>query len=254
MVFYVVYSVPKEYRGRGLIPKRLKALGCRHICSSFWEVNERKIDEVLKVIGENQPILLRRTRDIKRPLYDEEGNLVDFGSLIILVYNPESDKNAKTKWLLAKAPYVRLCRSVYAFPQNSDRYEKKGGVLEISNLLMLVKEHNKDAAIFSRIIIMNSGEVMNTLIERVKLRIAKKTEKILSGYRDLIDTFYAGQVEKKYLVEREKKLYSEFKHLRKLILFYEKWLKIDFTREMMKIYSVMRKIRLLKENLKESSI
>ncbi|MEM1606699.1 MAG: hypothetical protein QXW55_04470 [Candidatus Bathyarchaeia archaeon] len=254
MVFYVVYSVPKEYKSRGLIPKRLKALGCRRIYGSFWEVNERKIDEILKVIGDNQPILLRRTRDIRKPLYDGEGNLVDFGSLIVLVYNPENDGNAKIKWLLAKTPYVKLCRSVYAFPQNSDRYERRGGVFEINNLLMLVKEHSKDAAIFSRVVIVNSGEVMSTLIERVKSRVARKTEKILNGYKDLIDTFYAGQAEKKYLVEREKKLYSEFKHLRKLILFYEKWLKIDFTKEMMKIYSVMRKIRLLKENLKESGV
>ncbi|MEM3591336.1 MAG: hypothetical protein QW702_04465 [Candidatus Bathyarchaeia archaeon] len=248
MVFYVVYSVLKENRSRSLIPRRLKALGCKHICGSFWEVNERKIDEVLKVVGENQPILLRRTRDIRKPSYDDEGNLIDFGSLIVLVYNPDCNGNSKIKWLLAKTPYIRLCRSVYAFPQNSGRYEKKGGMPGISDLLMLVKEHSGDTAIFSRIIIVNSSEVMNTLIERVRLRVLKKTEKILNGYRDLIDAFYTGQLEKKHFIEKEKKLYNEFKHLRRLILFYEKWLKIDFARETMKIYSVMRKTRLLREN------
>lgn len=248
MVFYVVYGVPKESRSRDLIPRRLKALGCKHICSSFWEVSERKIDEVLKVVGENQPILLRRTRDIRRPSYDDEGNLIDLGSLIILVYNPDGDGNNKIKWLLAKMPYVRLCRSVYAFPQNSDRYEKKGNIPGVSELLMLIKEHSGDTAIFSRIIIVNSSDVMNALVERVKLRVLKKTEKILSGYRDLIDMFYAGQIEKKHFIEKEKKLYSEFKHLRRLILFYEKWLKVDFARETMKIYSVMRKTKLLREN------
>lgn len=247
MVFYIVYRASKECRGKGLISKQLESLGCRRVYGSFWEVNERRMNEVLRIVGENKAILLRRTRDVRKPKYDDEGNIVDLGSLIVLAYNPENDGNSRVKWLLARAPYIRLCRSVYAFPQNSGQYGR-GNIFGVSNLIAVIREHNKNAKIFSRIVIVNSSEAMGFIVERVKLRIKRRAEKILDGYKSLMNAFLSGQLEKRQLIEKERRLYEEFKHLRRLAVFYEKWLKIDLVRETMKVYSAMRKVRLLKEN------
>jgi hypothetical protein len=247
MVFYIVYRASKEYKNRSLIPKRLETLGCKRICSSFWEANERRIDEVLKVVSDNQPILLRRIRDIRKPMYDAEGNIIDLGSLIIAIYNAEKDESGKIRGLLRKAPYVKLCRSVYAFCQNNNQYSrKKGDAFNINYLFSLMKENDRDAKIIPRIIIVNSTEATSILLERVKLRVAKKTEKILDGYKNLMRALFEKQIDRKRLIEEEKKLYSDFVSLRKIAMFYEKWLRVDFAKEIMKVYSAIRRLQSLK--------
>jgi len=247
MVFYIVYRASKEYKNRSLIPKRLETLGCKRICSSFWEANERRINEVLKVVSDNQPILLKRIRDIRKPMYDAEGNIIDFGSLIIATYNAERDESGKIKGLLRKAPYIKLCRSVYAFCQDNDQYgKKKRDAFNINHLFSLMKESDRDARIIPRIIIVNSTEATDILLERVRLRIAKKTEKILDGYKNLMCALVEEHIDKKRLFEEEKKLYSEFVSLRKIAVFYERWLRIDFAKEIMRVYSVIRKLQSLK--------
>lgn len=245
MVFYIAYRASRECKNRGIISRKLKALGCKRICSSFWEVNEHKIDEVLKAVGENQPILLRRTREIRRPEYDDEGNIVDLGSLIVLTYNAERDESGRIKGLLARTPYIRLCRSVYAFCQNSRQYDKKGEVSNVNQILALLGEG--EAKFFSRMVIVNnSAETINMLLERVKARIIRRTEKILEGYKILAHTLLNGHADRKYMIEEEKKLYSEFIALRKMTIFYERWLRIDLAGSLMKVYSAMRKLQSLK--------
>jgi len=247
MVFYVIYRASKEYKNRSLIPKRLETLGCKRICSSFWEANERRIDEVLRVVSDNQPILLKRVRDIRKPTYDAEGNIIDFGSLIIATYNAEKDESGKIRGLLRKAPYIKLCRSVYAFCQNNNQYgRKRGDAFNINYLFSLMKESDRDARIIPRIIVVNSTEATSILLERVKLRVAKKTEKILNGYKNLMQALVEEHIDKKRLIEEEKKLYSEFVSLRKIAMFYERWLRLDFAKEIMKVYSAIRKIQSLK--------
>ncbi|MEM2960012.1 MAG: hypothetical protein QXU67_00240 [Candidatus Bathyarchaeia archaeon] len=244
MVFYIVYRASKEHKNRGLIPKRLETLGCKRICNSFWEVNERKIDEALKVVSGNQPILLKRTRDIRKPEYDGEGNLVDFGSLIIVTYNTDRDESGRIRGLLAKTPYIRLCRSVYAFSQNDNLYSnKRRKIVNMNELFTLIKENDESSKILPRMIIMNGAEATEILIERVKLRVANKAEKILDGYKNLIQTIFDGEIEKRRLIEEEKKLYSEFASLRRIAIFYERWLRVDFAKDMMRVYSAIRKLQ-----------
>jgi len=247
MVFYIAYKASREYKNRGMISRKLKALGCKRICSSFWEVNGHKIDEVLRAVGENQPILLKRTREIRRPEYNNEGNIVDLGSLIVLTYNAERDENGRVKGLLARTPYIRLCRSVYAFCQNSRQYDKRGEVSNVSQILALLREGEGEAKIFSRMIIMNNSvETIHILLERVRARITRRTERILEGYKILAHSLLNGHTDRKHIIEEEKKLYSEFIALRKMAIFYEKWLRIDLAGSLMKVYSVIRKLQSLK--------
>lgn len=247
MVFYIAYKASRECKNRGIISRKLKALGCRRICSSFWEVNEHKIDEVLRAVGENQPILLRRTREIRRPEYDDKGNIVDLGSLIVLTYNAERDEGGRIKGLLARTPYIRLCRSVYAFCQNGRQYDRRGEISDVSQILTLLREGEGEAKIFSRMIIVNnSAETINILLERVKTRIMRRTERILEGYKILAHVLLSGRVDKKHITEEEKRLYSEFIALRRMAIFYERWLRIDLAGNLMKVYSAMRKLQSLK--------
>jgi hypothetical protein len=245
MVFYIAYKASKE--NRGLISRRLNALGCRRICSSFWKVENRRVEEALKIIGGNQPVLLKRTREIKRPIYDEGGNIIDFGSLIIIIYNARKDDKGKIRWLLSRTPYIKICRSVYAFCHNNYRYDKRGDLFNANYLFTLMKENDKDAQIFSRMsIINNDAETVKMLLDRVRIRIERKTRSILNGYMKLMRANFEGQIERRHLIEEEKKLYSKFVALRKMAIFYERWLKINFSKDLMRIYSKIRKLHSMK--------
>jgi hypothetical protein len=245
MVFYIAYKASKE--NRGLISRRLNALGCKRICGSFWEVENRKLERTLKIIGGNQPVLLKRTREIKRPAYDEEGNIIDFGSLIIIVYNARKDDKGKIRWLLSRTPYIKICRSVYAFRHNNYKYDKRGDLFDVNYLFALMKENDKDAKIFSRMsIVNNDAETVKMLLDRVRVRIERKMRGILNGYMKLIRANYEGQIDRKRLIDEEKKLYSKFVALRRMSIFYEKWLKINFSKDLMKIYSMIRKLHSMK--------
>jgi hypothetical protein len=245
MVFYIAYKASRE--NRGLISRRLNALGCKRICGSFWEVENRKLERTLKIIGGNQPVLLKRTREIRRPAYDEEGNIIDFGSLIIIVYNARKDDKGKIRWLLSRTPYIKICRSVYAFCHNNYKYDKRGDLFDVNYLFALMKENDKDAKIFSRMsIVNNDAETVKMLLDRVRVRIERKMRGILNGYMKLIRANYEGQIDRKRLIDEEKKLYSKFVALRRMSIFYEKWLKINFSKDLMKIYSMIRKLHSIK--------
>jgi hypothetical protein len=245
MVFYIAYKASRE--NRGLISRRLNALGCKRICGSFWEVENRKLERTLKIIGGNQPVLFKRTREIKRPAYDEEGNIIDFGSLIIIVYNARKDDKGKIRWLLSRTPYIKICRSVYAFCHNNYKYDKRGDLFDVNYLFALMKENDKDAKIFSRMsIVNNDAETVKMLLDRVRVRIERKMRGILNGYMKLIRANYEGQIDRKRLIDEEKKLYSKFVALRRMSIFYEKWLKINFSKDLMKIYSMIRKLHSIK--------
>ncbi|MEM2914889.1 MAG: hypothetical protein QXH91_05785 [Candidatus Bathyarchaeia archaeon] len=239
MVFCVVYKASKEYKNRGLIPKRLKALGCRPISKSFWEVDDKKVNEVLNIISENQPILLKRTRETKRPNFDDENNLVDIGNLAVVVYNAEKDEKNKIRALLRKTPYIR---SVYAFCQNHSCYDKKNELIDVSHVFSFIKEIDDDVRLFPRMTIVNTDSI-KILIDKVKLRIEKEIDEIIKDYRDLLQKALRSEIDKAYLKDEEKKLRKKIIRIRKIANFYEKWLRIDFAKTLMRIYPVTRKIQ-----------
>jgi len=64
---YVVYRAPKESKNRSAIPNRLKSLGCKRLHEAFWRIRDDEIRKVLNVLAKNQPILLKRIREVKKP-------------------------------------------------------------------------------------------------------------------------------------------------------------------------------------------
>jgi len=243
MVFYVVYRASEEFKNRRLIPRRLKALGCRRIRGSFWEVDDEKVNDVLKLLQGNQPILLRRLREIRKPKFDKESNLIDFGSLVVFVYRAEEkDEMSKIRKLLKRAPCIRLCRAVYAFSQNHSFFDSKKDLIDARGFWMLIQEIDKNVKVFPRMVIANS-ESVTVLLERVKMRIEKGINDIVMGYRDLYRRAVNGEIDKRNLREEQLKLDRKFNLIKKLSSFYEKWLRMDFSNTITRPYPFIRKIR-----------
>jgi len=243
MVFYVVYKASKGFKNRSLIPRRLRALGCRQVCKSFWEVEEEEANKVLNVLHENQPILLKRIREIRKPKFVKEEGVYELGSLVIITYRtPKEVKREKKKSFLKKAPCIRLCRSVYAFYQEHSRFDKDNQLVDARRFLNFIKEIEEDVKVVPRVVVVNSDSV-ERLLDETKKRVENEIDDIVRCYKELYQRASKREYNTQDTRDMLSKLNRRFVTMKKVATFYEKWLKINFSKNLMKPYGVIRKVR-----------
>lgn len=243
MVFYVVYKASEGFKNRSLIPRRLRALGCRQVCKSFWEVEEKKANKVLKVLHKNQPILLKRIREIRKPKFVKEKGVYELGSLVIIAYRtPKEVKRGKIKSFLKKAPCIRLCRSVYAFYQEHSRFDKDNQLVDAGRFWRFIQEIQEDVKVVPRVVVVNSDSV-ERLLDETKKRVENKIDDIVRCCKELYQRACKGESNARYICGRLSKLNRSFVTVKRVAAFYEKWLRIDFSKNLMKPYGVIRKVR-----------
>jgi hypothetical protein len=242
MVLYVVYRAPRESKDRSVIPHRLKAFGCRRVRRSFWEVNEEKVNRVLKVLEKNQPILLKRVREIRKPRIVRNKGVSELGSLVIVMYaTPKEAKREKIKNVLRKAPYIRLCRSVYAFSQKHSLFDKNNELVDALKFTDFIKEIREDVKVIPRVVIVNKGSI-ETLLEETRQRVENEISDINRCCKELYDKAIEGEHEVRRIRVSLSKNRRRFIAVKKIAAFYEKWLGMDFSRSLLKGYRAVAKV------------
>ena len=114
MVYYVAYKATKESKNRSQIARYLQILGCKYIRRAFLKVDDNKIGVVARILHKNYPIIMKRRRGIERPNFTKDGKIRELGSLIVIAYKGSKRDRMKIDFFLRRAPYIRLCRGVYA--------------------------------------------------------------------------------------------------------------------------------------------
>ena len=166
MVLYVAYRATRESKDRSALPHSLRALGCKQLHRSFWEINEENVNKVLKVLEKNQPILLRRIREIRKPRLAKNNGVLDIGSLVIVMYaTPKEFKREKIKNILRRAPCIRLCRSVYAFSQKHSLFDKDHRLVDATRFLGLIKGIHEDVKVIPRVVLVDTASVKRLVQE-----------------------------------------------------------------------------------------
>ena len=242
MVLYVVYRASRESKDRSVLPHRLKALGCRQMRRSFWEVDEEKVNRVLKVLEKNQPILLKRVREIRKPRFVRNKGVSELGSLVIVMYaTPKEEKREKIRNVLRKAPYIRLCRSVYAFSQKHSLFDKNNELVDAMKFTDFIEEIREYVKVIPRVVIVNKGSI-ERLLEETRQRVENEISDINRCCREL----YNKALEEEHEVRRIRNLLSKnrgrFVTVKKVAAFYKKWLGMDFSRSLMKTYRAVAKV------------
>ena len=242
MVLYVVYRASRESKDRSVLPHRLKALGCRQMRRSFWEVDEEKVNRVLKVLEKNQPILLKRVREIRKPRFVRNKGVSELGSLVIVMYaTPKEEKREKIRNVLRKAPYIRLCRSVYAFSQKHSLFDKNNELVDAMKFTDFIEEIQEYVKVIPRVVIVNKGSI-ERLLEETRQRVENEISDINRCCREL----YNKALEEEHEVRRIRNLLSKnrgrFVTVKKVAAFYKKWLGMDFSRSLMKTYRAVAKV------------
>jgi uncharacterized protein (UPF0335 family) len=242
MVLYVVYRAPRESKDRSVIPHRLKALGCRKMRRSFWEVDEEKVNRVLRVLEKNQPILLKRVREIRKPRIVRDKGVFELGSLVIVMYaTPKEAKREKIRNVLRKAPYIRLCRSVYAFSQKHSLFDKNNELVDALKFTDFIKEIREYVKVIPRVVIANKGSI-ERLLEETRQRVENEISDITRCCKELYDKALEGGYEVRRMQDSLSKNKRRFVTVKKVAAFYKKWLGMDFSRSLLKAYRAVAKV------------
>ena len=241
MVLYVVYRAPKESTGRSSIPNRLKALGCQQLHRAFWKIDEKKAQRVLKVLENNQPILLKRLREIKNPHLAKKKEFAGLGSLVVVVFTlPKGANRERVKNFLRRAPCIRLRRSVYAFSQKQSVYDKEQKVVDAQKFVNFIREMNGDVKFISRVVIINNLSV-ERLLQETREHVEKEAANIVASCKEIYMKARGGN-DLGILRDRFLRIRRRLSTLKKVAAVYAGWLKIDFSKSLMKAYHALRKV------------
>jgi hypothetical protein len=241
MVLYVAYRAPIESKSRSALPNRLKQLGCQPVHRAFWKIEKKQVHKVLKVLENNQPIILKRLREIKNPQLAKKKAFTGLGSLIVVMFTlPKGANREKVKNFLRKAPCIRLRRSVYAFSQKQDVYDKDHKLVDARRFVDFIREMSGNVKIISRVVIMNK-EAAQRLLQETHSHIEKETVEIVNRCKVLYKKACEGN-DLGVLRDRFSRLKRRFYTLKKVSTFYAKWLKIDCSKGIMKAYHALRKV------------
>jgi len=235
----VVYRAPRNDKNRGIIPNELRSLGCTQLHKSLWEIQEEKIKKVLQILQKHEPILLRRIREIRKPRRNRKGKVTDIGSLSIVAYNIPNGKRKLLNRVLRKTPCIPLCRAVYAFPHRHTSFDKNDAV---DTILKLIETNKGNAKVLSRIVIEDS-----TSIQQVVDAIEERIRKEALGITALSERLYAKIKEcgsdMAHQSEKLANLRQRYLTLKNAAGAYEEWLKLNFSKNMLKTYRAIKKTK-----------
>ena len=237
MTFYVVYRAPRNDKNRGVVPNELRSLGCIQLHKSLWEVQEEKIKKALQILKKHEPILLRRTREIRKPTWNRKGKATDIGSLSLVAYNIPNGKRKLVNRALWKMPCIPLCRAVYAFPHRHTLLDKNNAV---DSLLNLIKANEGSVKVISRIVVEDSTS-MQQVVSEIEERIKQESADIITLSERLAARIKENGDKTTNPVEKLANLRQRYSALKKLANAYEKWLKLKFSSNMLKAYRAIKK-------------
>jgi len=194
----------------------------------------------MKLLENNHPILLRRLRDLRRPRFLENRDLYDIGSLVVVMYaSPKKQNRERIKRILSNAPCIRLCRSVYAFTHFHPRFDRERQVVDTQTFVSQVKEVYGDVKVIPRTIIVNK-ESIDRLREETEKRIERDVSKILRHCKRVFQNAHRGD-DIRPLKRSLSRIKKRYRRTKKVARFYEKWLKIDLSKHLMRSYLTLRK-------------
>ena len=243
---YVAYRAPRESKDRSILPHFLRALGCRQLHRSFWEVDEGNVNKVLKVLEKNQPILLKRIREIRKPRFAKDDGFLDIGSLVIVMYAaPKEFKRERIKNTLKRAPCIRLCRSVYAFSQKHSLFDREHRLVDAIRFSEFIKEIHEDVKVIPRVVLLDTAST-ERLVQETREHLEREISEITKSSRELHSQALARdniQITRDSLLKSKRR----FIRVKRLAAFYEKWLQIDSSRNLRRSYRAIGKVNALLE-------
>jgi len=184
---------------------------------------------------------MKRKRELVRPSISKDGNIRELGSLIVIVYKGSKKERMRIDGFLRRAPYIRLCKGVYAFSHWHKRFDKKQELVDARIFWNFIREVDENAVAIPRLIIDNH-ESIEQILNETKTRIEKEIDHIIMGHQNLYEKMVRNEGGRQYVLSTTRKLKRRFVTIKKMTKFYEQWLRINQSHLLLKPYSIIRKL------------
>jgi hypothetical protein len=224
-----------------MIPTRLRAIGCRQINRTFWEFDEEKVARVSKLLEKNQPMVLKRTREVKKRLIVKD-RVQNLGSLIVVSIKAPKDEKEKIRKLVKKAPCICLCRRVYAFYQRHSRFDSENKLIDAERLAAFIKELGGEVKLFPKVVIPDE-RIVQRLVDETEQRVEKEIFDIIQNCMRLYDKCLKNECDSKQFNDALRKLRRQFVTAKRKAGYYEKWMGLDFSKSLMRAYRAIIKLK-----------
>jgi uncharacterized protein (UPF0335 family) len=204
-------------------------------------MEEENAKRALRMPQKNRPVLLKRIREIRKPRLMKGEGVYELGSLVIVTYKTTKEvKREKIRSFLRKAPCIRLCRAVYAFCQKHSLFDKNRELIDADLFSQLIQEIGGEVKVIPRTVIVNSDSV-ETLLDETRERVENEFSDIVRCCKELYRKA-SGEEDVHHIRSMLPKLKKRHSRAKKVAAFYEKWLKIDFSKSVMMCYRALRKV------------
>ena len=168
--------------------KLLAQLDSTRITGRIWEIKNQHQDQILQAHSYPQILILRKTRELHRPIIDRAENIYELGSFLLISYSlpnkPEKIRRTIQR-ILARTPSIRLRRGIYLFPEARYRsmYAKSVHLIEPYKAFESVRKQGGKITILSRLEIVHPHGIQ--ILETLKSQYLDRLDKICTRSSEL---------------------------------------------------------------------
>jgi hypothetical protein len=241
--FYYVCQIRSDPT-RKSITHHLRSLGCNSFNNSFWRVPAHQLQPALSHSERQNTLVLKRSRNIVRPFISEKKGIYELGSLLVVAFKL-NDPSIKTRKVvqraLQKAPCLKLCSCVYAFPQLKvlRTIGSNCGKDEITTprrFVDVLDELGSRMIRLSRIIVLDPSR-SEFLVERMKAIRRAQCRRLIQACRNLSTLirlrgeYFPTKTYRPRLCE----IKYRYRAIRVVLNFFRKEMNIDMRKELVKV-------------------
>jgi len=256
--FYYLTYTPSKFADMAAISSHLHSLGCSSFNKFFWRVPVHQLRSVLTFRGLENVVILKRSRSLVKNAIDDKNGIVELGSLVIVGYrlNRPSTRTRKIiQRALQRAPYFRLCPSVYALPQlkklrSMSQASDKREMTTPGRLIDILGKLDCRVLRLSRITVLDSSMGI-LLVERMKVTRRARCRKLIQACKRIENSIrLQGEIlSTKAFRLKLSEIKFRYRAMRTVLGFFKREMNIDVSKELVKVskaisscYSVLREV------------
>jgi hypothetical protein len=210
----------------------------------------QRLEDVLSYPELKDLVVLKRSRNLVRQAVNCDGDIVELCSFVVIAYKcriPSKKARKVIQRALQRAPYFKLCPSVYAFPQlrrpraleyyaRVKHHDRKLKITTPGEFFDTLNGLDCSVLALPRMVVMNSS-MCRTLVERMKTTRRVQCRKLIQSCKNIANYIHlqSEYVSSKALRLKLSEVKYRYRAIRAVLTFFRKQMNIDMSKELVRV-------------------